>query len=129
MCNQRQGRQRGGLVAGLVLIAVGAYLFLDTSGHVDVGDFWKFWPIFPILIGVNAFVNTIWRRERGSLFFGTLMLVTGGFFLGYNFDVPGFSRRLIAPVLITGVGLGFILDALFCRRDPSPDDRTTGGDS
>jgi hypothetical protein len=128
MNGHRQGRERGGLVAGLLLIAVGALLLLDRQGIHDFGEFWRFWPVFPLLIGVNAVVNNLWRKERGSLFFGTLMIVTGVLFLGLNFDWPGFSRRLIAPVLVIGVGLGFILDALFCRagrRDRDPN----GGDS
>ena len=128
MIGHGTGRDRGGLFVGLLLIAVGGLLLLDRQGFYEFGDIWRFWPVFPLLIGINAFVNTLWRKERGSLFFGTLMITTGVLFLGLNFDWPGFTRRLIAPVYVIGVGLGFILDSLFCRAGRSGRD-TTGGDS
>jgi hypothetical protein len=128
MNRNRSGSERGGLFVGLLLMAVGGLLLLDRQGLYDFGEFWRFWPVFPLLMGVNAIVNNIWRQEKGSLFFGTLMIVTGVLFLGLNFDWPGFGRRLIAPVLVIGVGLGFILDALFGRCGRRAPDGN-GGDS
>ncbi len=52
------------LTGGIVLIAVGAVLLLDTLGIADMWEVMRFWPVILILLGVRLVLGD--RRPRSD---------------------------------------------------------------
>jgi hypothetical protein len=93
----------GRVVAGLILVGVGAFLLLRNMGFWLPG--WLFsWPMILILVGIYSGVKHNFRNN------GWIILVgVGGFFLVSDF-IPSLGLQpLFWPLVIIGVGILFIL--------------------
>lgn len=51
---RRRHRRNGGVVAGIVLVAVGGLLLADRFSVVDI---WKLWPLIIVAAGVGIVVR------------------------------------------------------------------------
>ena len=49
-------RDRGSVVSGALLVAVGALLILNALNLIDV-DIWDFWPVILVAIGIRTLMN------------------------------------------------------------------------
>lgn len=103
MNNNFKNREGSGVIAGLILVAIGAALLLRNMGFSLPG--WLFtWPMILILLGIysgfkHSFTNNSWM----------ILIAIGGFFL-INKSIPSLRLEpLFWPMLIIGIGLLFIL--------------------
>jgi hypothetical protein len=59
---RRQQGNIGGLILGVIIMLLGATLFLDRTGVIDAFDYAPFWPLVVITIGL---VKLSHRRDDG----------------------------------------------------------------
>jgi len=93
----------GRIVAGLILVGVGAFLLLRNMGFWLPN--WLFsWPMILILVGIYSGVKHNFRNNGWMVLIGV-----GGYFLISDF-VPDLGLQpLFWPLVIIGLGLLFIL--------------------
>src|SRR6185369_587924 len=70
------GRSRfaPGLVAGIVLTALGSLFVLDSFGVLDAGNLLDYWPLFLILPGI---AHMLWPRKHADRFWGAILVGIG----------------------------------------------------
>ena len=76
-------RNRGSILAGIVLIAIGAWLLADRLG-ASLPGLGALWPGFIILGGVIALISFFRERKPDQLFFGVAAPLVGGFFFMFT---------------------------------------------
>lgn len=98
-----KNRENGRVIAGLILVGVGAILLLRNSGFFLPN--WLFtWPMILILVGIYSGVKHNFRNNSWLI-----LLAIGGFFL-FDRIVPNLGiEPYFWPILIIGVGILFIL--------------------
>jgi len=105
MENNFNGKRRdeGRIIAGLILVCVGAALLLRNSGFPL--PYWLFsWPVILILVGIYSGVKHNFRNNGWIV-----MIAIGGFFL-IDRVIPGLSLApYFWPVLIIALGVIFII--------------------
>ncbi len=96
-------RQEGRIMAGLILVGVGAALLLRNAGFPL--PYWLFsWPVILILVGIYSGFKHNFRNNTWIILMGI-----GGFFLLDRF-IPGIRLApYFWPVVIIAVGILFIL--------------------
>lgn len=57
-------RNRGSWVGGLVLITLGALVLID--GLIPQINFWDFWPVILIAVGVGLLINAVIKRNPNT---------------------------------------------------------------
>lgn len=116
---RRADRQRGGLgwLAGLVLIAIGAFYFLYEFGYVPALTNW--WALFLLLPGVGTLSAALgaYRRNGGQWTTEvTLPFIAGLFFMGltavFLFDL---NYNWLWPLFLIAAGLLIITSSLLTR--------------
>ena len=88
MIHQRSVPDVNGMVGGLILMFVGAFLILGRAGIVDPRLMWQTWgQLIPIAVGVWWVIAGMFERRRRhrnwSLVLGLWLLCTGLGFLGF----------------------------------------------
>lgn len=98
--HRRRNNPVGRLVGGLVLIVVGLAFTLDNFDLVEwqVAQFWKFWPVLLIVIGIAKLAN---REERTS---GLWLVGLGTWFQMVTLRVWGMDWENAWPVLLIMIG-------------------------
>ena len=105
-------RPAGAIVAGLILLGLGAAFALDNLGLFDAGRIWDWWPLILIGMGLShlltgdAFGIATGRRvvvPRRT--WGLVFLTAGIFFLLRNFHIVHWRWREVWPYLLVFVGL------------------------
>ncbi|MEO8770126.1 MAG: DUF5668 domain-containing protein [Ferruginibacter sp.] len=92
------------VIGGLILVGVGAALFIRNMGYIDL-PYWLFtWPMILILVGIYSgfkhnFSNTGW----------IIMIAVGGFFLVDDFMPNIKLEPAFWPLVIVGFGILFII--------------------
>jgi predicted membrane protein len=96
-------REEGRMLAGLILVGVGAALLLRNTGFPM--PYWLFsWPVILILVGIYSGVKHNFRNSSWMV-----MIAVGTFFL-IDRIIPGLSLApYFWPVLIIALGVIFIL--------------------
>ena len=96
-------KEEGRILAGLILVGVGAALLLRNTGFPM--PYWLFsWPIILILVGIYSGVKHNFRNSSWMV-----MIAVGGFFL-VDRIIPGLSLApYFWPVLIIALGVIFII--------------------
>jgi DUF4097 and DUF4098 domain-containing protein YvlB len=126
------GSRKGALLFGLILIGIGLVFFLSNwySSYAVWQLIARYWPLFPILIGVKKlYGHFTWKEEDApasdtaarsprrrccpSLLGGVLWLGLGILFLLRNFGFGPDFWRLAGrywPILLILLGLGKVID-------------------
>ena len=114
---RRSGRQA---LAGLLLLTVGGLLFAQNLGLLNTRQYWRYWPVLPLGLGL---FKVLLGASRGDKAFGVLLLAFGGGQLGrvLGYWSPG-PADLVALSLIA-IGVYFVMRGLFGRPpvDVKPD--------
>ena len=103
-------RNRGAIVPGLVLIALGGWFLADALG-VRLPGLGDLWPIFPLGFGIamlaQYFVNG--RRDEGLIFTGVTGVLVGAFFLAITLGPLGWGDLgRLWPIFPLIGGLAFL---------------------
>lgn len=99
----------GKLMAGLILLAIGAAMFLDAIDVWEAGPFWHYWPLLLIAIGAANAFDAIRRRQGDGSWF---LLGIGVWMLVGSFHLFGLSHGEAFPLAVIFVGLGAVLHAI-----------------
>jgi hypothetical protein len=110
-----------GLVAGIVLTALGSLFVLDSFGVLDAGTLFDYWPLFLILPGL---AHLLWPRKHADRFWGAILTGIGTLLLLRNLGVFWISFRHVWPAVLVVLGLYLVWRA----RGPRPGDPGAGGD-
>jgi len=112
---RRRGTQ-GGLVAGIVIVAVGVILLLDQEGVVHAWDVWRFWPVVLIGFGLARMVRS---GDAPDKLWGIIEIGFGVIFLLGALGYRHFSFSHTWPLLIVGVGLWLLYQKFGTPQAPS----------
>lgn len=96
------------VLVGGALVVVGGALLLVTTGALTVGA--VILPLLLLILGVLLFWRAFLPDGRDSnAFSGTLLALTGGFWLLWESALPGVSAASVWPVFMTIVGIALIV--------------------
>jgi hypothetical protein len=109
MVDEYRHRNSARIVMGLVVIAIGVLFTLDKLGYVRAGDFWEYWPVILIAVGIGRIVQPRGTHGRG---FGVFLIVLGAWFLLSNLDVIEYRVWDYWPVLLVLFGAMMIWRAI-----------------
>jgi len=108
-------RRRGSILPGLLLLALGVFLLLDRTRLVIFG--WDlFLPALAFLLGLVMLVECMKPEARCRPFWGTLLVVFGGFFFLWNNGTLDYLLYDYWPIFPTAFGLAFIAQFLAKQR-------------
>lgn len=109
------------LVLGLFVVLVGVLLLLDNLGVTDIEDYWRWWPMILIAVGLARAAQSGGGAGRGS---GLVIAAVGGLLLLDSLRVLQFDFWELWPLVVIGVGLSMIWGAVVRSRASG-----TGGSS
>ena len=115
----------GRIIFGLFFAWLGVLFFLDQLGWINIGSWWRFWPVFLILIGVVKLVTPPYRNIFGALF----LMALGGAFLLNEFHVFHLQWRYLWPGFIVLGGLSMVFRGLRWGGTDCGGDRVATGDT
>jgi hypothetical protein len=95
------------LVIGFSVMAVGILMTLDNLGVLHAGQFWRYWPLVLVAVGLARMVQS--RQECGRPA-GMGLMVAGVLVLLANFGL--LSHRLLFPLFLLALGAGIAWRAL-----------------
>jgi predicted membrane protein len=113
-----------GLIAGLVITALGTVFVLDSFGVVDAGSLFDYWPLFLILPGL---ANLIWPRKAADRFWGAILVAVGTLLLLRNLDIFWISFRHVWPVILVLLGVFLMFRSRGGRPGGPIDPGASGG--
>src|SRR5690349_4031001 len=96
------GRSHRGLVPGLIVAGVGILFLLNNLNIIYIHDWWRYWPVILIAIGVTKLVDSPHAHERTG---GGIMLIVGGIFLAVNLGFVTGRVWQLWPVILIGIGV------------------------
>lgn len=97
-------RSEGRLLAGALLFIIGGLLLLNTLNIILFPNWFFTWPMLLIVFGLFTGIR---HSFRGG--FWIMLMLVGGLFLMNKIDPTLNLNRFIAPVIIMGIGLAFLL--------------------
>ena len=100
----RPGRSIGMAIFGLGILLFGALLTLDNLDFIEVGDYWRFWPLLLVGLGLTHLLG---RGEGRKIMWGLFWIVVGGLFLLENLGYIGFNIWDFWPVALVFVAVIF----------------------
>ncbi len=103
------------LMVGFFVALFGGLLLLDNLALVDAGDYFRFWPLALILIGVAKIFQ---RQGRG---FGLVLLVLGTWLLLDNLGWAELDSDVLIPTLILLLGLNLLWKEMTWRSRHLPE--------
>src|SRR5258708_37755141 len=106
-CSKRS--DLSGLLFGGLVVVAGLLMLLDNLNIIRIHDFWRYWPIIVVIIGVGKVLEA--RSPMGYVWGGMIALV-GAFILLDNLDVVPFNFDLLWPIFIIGFGIIVLLRAI-----------------
>jgi predicted membrane protein len=90
------------LFLGLIVIAIGVLFTLDKLGYVNAGEFWAYWPVILIALGLGRVVQPRETHGRG---FGVFLTLIGVWFLLSNLDVISYRIWDFWPIVLVFLGI------------------------
>ena len=107
---EHSARKNGGGTWGIALIVIGTVLLLDRLGRIDIGDFWRLWPLVVIYYGaVQLFRPSDGKPSSWVFLLGIWLLVSSLELFGFGYDNSW-------PLLIILVGVAMLVDPRLKRR-------------
>ena len=114
----------GRIVFGLFFAWLGVLFFLDQVGWIDIGNWWRFWPVLLIVLGLVKLLTPPHRSWFGGIF----LMALGGFFLSSEFHIFHLQWRYVYPAFIVVGGLAMVFRGLrWSGTSCGGDNVTTGG--
>jgi len=99
--------RRGSIIPGLMLVLFGMLLLLDR-----IGLYYFTWSLFlpgaAFILGQILWINCLRSKTRCHVFWGTILVVLGGFFFLWNYGTIDTYMFSFWPVFPTAVGLALI---------------------
>lgn len=115
MIDEKEHMNRGRIIGGATLIVLGVMLFLERYGIVEIGQYWRFWPLLLVFSGLFQLVAPRSSRDRGS---GIWLLLIGAWLQINLINLFGLSFHTSWPLLLIFIGVGLLLGGLFPQLDP-----------
>jgi hypothetical protein len=103
----------GRLIFGLTLAIAGVLLTADNLGYIEAYPYLRFWPLALIAIGALKLF------DPGARDLAILLLIGGAWTLLLNLGLIGFTFFDLWPLILIGIGVGFVRRA-FQREDGEP---------
>ncbi len=114
-----RNRSIGTAVFGLGILLFGALLTLDNLDVIEVGDYWRYWPVLLIGLGLSHLLSPGEYRRIG---WGTFWVLAGSVLLLDRLGFIGFDVWDLWPVVLVFVGANLLWNSLRTRRrKPSGD--------
>jgi len=92
------------IVFGLFIAWIGTIFILEQMGLVDLGNVWRFWPVFLIVIGLAKLFQPGGRGLGAAFFF----IAIGTAFLLDSLNVVELDWRYLWPGLLVFAGLSMV---------------------
>ncbi len=124
---RQECRRTSRLIAGGLLLLVGALFVLQNLGVLHAGHLGDYWPLFLVWIGLSKMIGP----GRGHHFvWGTVILALGILFQLDRLDIIWVHMEDLWPAFLVTAGVALIADSLMAKRvsradlgAPSPADR------
>lgn len=97
-----------GVVVGGVIVAIGAVLLLDNMGIIRAHDFWRFWPLGLVALGLARMTE----GRPATLIWGGFIAVVGVLIFLDTLDIILFNFSLIWPLAIILFGVSMLWKAI-----------------
>jgi predicted membrane protein len=104
------GGDRGNLhalIPGAILVGIGALFLLGNLHIVRIHDWFDYWPVILIAIGLVQLVDA---SHSGGRFTGAVLLGLGGLFLASNLGYIWFNLWDLWPLALIGAGVMMLLN-------------------
>src|SRR5436309_10531739 len=101
----RVWRANHGLLPGVIVIAIGVLFLLDNFHVVYVRDWWRFWPVALIAVGLVKLVDATYA---GGRIVGGVLMAAGAILLGDNLGLIDVTLGQLWPLLLIGIGLAML---------------------
>ncbi len=115
MIDEMQHMNRGRIFGGATLIVVGAMLLLDRYGVIEVGQYWRLWPLLLVFFGLFQLLAPRSSKDRGS---GLWLLLIGAWLQINLLNLFGLDFHNSWPLLLIFIGVGVLLGGFFPQLDP-----------
>jgi hypothetical protein len=109
MTDEQRQRNVAGVVFGVIIMLLGATLFLDRTGVIDAFDYAPFWPVIIITIGLAKLSRRRcggWRHGGWWVIFGVVMLLN---------ELHVLRVRDAWPLLLVAFGVSMVWKELVRR--------------
>jgi hypothetical protein len=105
------------LLPGIILIIIGAFILLRNLALFRF--YWsESYPIFFILLGLVLIVAFIFYRSKSYIFWGSVFLMLGIFFMLRNYDIIDyFFMDEVWPIFLIILGIAFLVKFLVDPKD------------
>jgi hypothetical protein len=100
-------RTSTGLVPGLIVAGMGVLFLLNNLHIIYIHDWWRFWPVILIAMGLTRLVDSPRPNERAG---GAVMLIVGVVFLATNLRLVPWPVWEFWPLILIGAGVAMILN-------------------
>lgn len=107
--NARVYRNFSGLVVGLAIAAAGILFTLDNMRVIYAEDYFSYWPLILIVIGVVHFGQS---GTWGGRVWGTVLIIGGAWLLAENLGWVSMSVWTLSPLLLVLLGITIIWRAM-----------------
>jgi predicted membrane protein len=111
------GRSIGTAIFGLGILLFGVLLTLDNLDIIEIGDYWRFWPVLLIGVGLSHLAG---RGECRKIGWGLFWIFAGGIFLLDNLGYISWNVWDLWPVALVFVGANVLWGSLRTRRRKQP---------
>jgi Predicted membrane protein (DUF2154). len=103
----------GRLIVGIALLIFGLLATLHTLDILDASNYFDYWPLALIAIGIVHLLES-----RGSRLGGIIWIAAGGWILLYNLGYVDVSIWNLWPLLLVLLGVRLVVQAI--RRSSTP---------
>jgi len=103
----------GGLLWGLILIAIGLVLLLDHMGIISVDHLWRFWPLLLIVAGAS---NVMAPERR---LWGIVLIIAGTLLQLNQLGISHFGWADFWPIILISIGVLVLWGSFEARRRPA----------
>jgi hypothetical protein len=90
------------VVFGLCVLTLGVLFLLDRMGSIDIGNYWRFWPVFLIAFGLAKFA------QPGGRTFGVFAVGFGTWALLDNLGIVEFDWNYVWPIALILMGASLV---------------------
>lgn len=97
------------LLAGAVLIVLGALFLLEQFGRLDVTNLWRWWPLILMVVGLGQMLQPPPHAGRGT---GAVLLLVGAVLLLFNLKLVDFDLWQLWPIVLVIIGASLLRGGL-----------------